>query len=414
MLLKKTIFSLKFTALILFVLLFLLLLNVLLPQERVLGKEKLKEISEKNKFYYFIFNKLNLKDIPSSPIFLFFLFLFYFQLIFFIFKYIKTTLNKIKIREPHYVFWKRFKIVNLKKSFYEDLKKRGFKYFKLKDGGDYFVENELSPLGFMLFHISFFFFLTGGIFISYTRGVSIANLALGQTINLEDPLWVEKIKKPIFEEKKDIMISLNEVYCNWDSKEGLPLKFKSHLTIIDKGKKISDYFEINKPLKYKNLNFYPNYSEDAYIIEIEDPQGYIIEKPILFSKCKRGKEIKFNLTGGFEGKFLCDKGERILIFKGNFKEELNLKENEAIFLENYKIKFLSKVPWVEIKIVEERGGIILILGFILGSLGIILRFLFPKREIVIKEMEIFIKADYFPENFLNFLQKFLEVQNGKN
>lgn len=411
--LKKTFFSLKFTALILFIILFLLLLNVLIPQERVLGEKYLEELSKKNKFYDFIFNKLNFKDIPSSPFFLFSLFLFYLQLVFFIFKYIKRTLNRIKIKDPDYNFWRRYKILSLKEDFKENLKERGFKHFKLKEGEDYFVENELSPLGFMLFHISFLFLLTGGLVLNYTRGVSIATVALGQTINLNDSQWVKKIKRPLIEKRQELAISLNEVFCSFDKKLSLPLEFKANLTIFEKGKKISRYFEINKPLKYKNLNFYPHFYENAYIIEIEDPEGYIIEKPILFSKCRRKEVVNFSLKEGFGGRFLCEEKEKILIHRGDLKGEMVLKEGETLFLGDYKIKFISNLPWIEIKIVEERGGGILIFGFILGISGILLRFIFPKREVVLKDKEIFIKADYFPENFLNFLNNFIEVENGK-
>ncbi|MEJ5165479.1 MAG: cytochrome c biogenesis protein ResB [Thermoanaerobaculia bacterium] len=412
--LKKTFFSLKFTAIILFIILFFLLLNVLIPQERILGKIYLEEISKKNKFYDFIFNKLNFKDIPSSPFFLFSLFLFYLQLIFFIFRYIKRTIERIKIKEPEYKFWRKYKFLYLKGNFKENLEKKGFKYFKLKEGEDYFIENELSPLGFMLFHISFFLLLTGGIVLNYTRGVSIATVALGQTINLNDSQWVKKIKKPLIEKKRDVEITLNEVFCRFDDKKNLALEFRANMTVFEKDRKISRDFEINKPLKYRDLYFYPNYYENAYIIEIEDPEGYIIEKPILFSKCRRKEVVGFSLKGGFEGRFLCEGKEKILIHRGDLKGELILKEGETLFLGNYKIKFISNLPWIEIKIVEERGGGILIFGFLLGIAGILLRFIFPRREVVLKDNEIFIKSDYFPESFLNFLKNFIEVENGKN
>lgn len=385
-----------------------------MPQERVLGKVYIEEISKKNKFYDFIFNKLNFKNIPSSPLFLFSLFLFYLQLIFFIFKYIKRTIERIKIKEPDYKFWRKYKFSSLRENFKENLEKKGFKHFKLKEGEDYFIENELSPLGFMLFHISFFFLLTGGIVLNYTRGVSVATVALGQTINLNDSRWVKRIKLPLIESKRDLAISLNEVFFSFDNKLGLPLDFKANLTIIEKGKRISRYFEINKPLKYKNLSFYPHFYENAYIIEIEDPEGYIIEKPILFSKCRRSEVVNFSLKEGFWGSFLCEEEEKILINREDLKGELVLKEGETLFLGDYKIKFISNLPWVEIKIVEEKGGGILIFGFLLGILGILLRFFFPRREMVLKNNEIFIKADYFPENFLNFLKNFIEVENGKD
>lgn len=391
----------------------MLLLNVLIPQERILGKIYLEELSRKNKFYDFIFNKLNFKDIPSSPFFLFSLFLFYLQLIFFIFKYIKRTIERIKIKEPDYKFWRKYKFLFLKENFKENLEKKGFKHFKLKEGEDYFIENELSPLGFMLFHISFFFLLTGGIILNYTRGISMASLALGQTININDSQWVKKIKKPFLERKREIAISLNEVICTLDKNRNLPLEFKANMTIFEKDKKISRYFEINRPLKYRDLNFYPHFYEDAYVIEIEDSDGYILEKAILFSRCGRKEEVSFNLKENFKGKFLCEGEEKILIFRGDLKGEMVLKKGEVLLLGGYKIKFVSSLPWVEIKIVEERGGGVLIFGFLLGIAGILLRFLFPRREIVLKNNEIFIKSDYFPENFLNFLKNFIEVENGK-
>jgi len=407
----KNFYSLKFTALLIFLLIFFLFLNVLLPQERIVGKEKIKEIVKKNLFLKFLFYDLNLKDIPSSPLFLATLFLFYLQLIVFIFRYFKLTLKRIKIKEPNFENWKFLKLKADMEAVRDFLKEKGWKEFKLKENNFYFVINELSPLGFLFFHISFLFYFLSGFLFYYTRSEIEFFLALNQTISLEDERWVSfKKKSRIREDLKGIKIYLNDL--NFKLYKDQPLLFKTKIILWHNNKKIEGASEINKPFKYRDLKIYPIFKDDAYLIQIEDLKGFILEKSIIFSNCSRYINNSYEILGKIKGTIECKEAPYLNLSYFEKKEIVQLKEGIKINLGDLKVKILKKIPWIKFRAINEVGSNILIFGFILSFLGLFFRFLFPKMEIVITKSLIYYKADYFPSSLKEKILKFCEVEDG--
>jgi len=407
----KNFYSLKFTALLIFLLIFFLFLNVLLPQERIVGKEKIKEIVKKNLFLKFLFYDLNLKDIPSSPLFLATLFLFYLQLIVFILRYFKLTLKRIKIKEPNFENWKFLKLKADMEAVRDFLKEKGWKEFKLKENNFYFVINELSPLGFLFFHISFLFYFLSGFLFYYTRSEIEFFLALNQTISLEDERWVSFKKKPrIREDLKGIKIYLNDL--NFKLYKDQPLLFKTKIILWHNNKKIEGASEINKPFKYRDLKIYPIFKDDAYLIQIEDLKGFILEKSIIFSNCSRYINNSYEILGKIKGTIECKEAPYLNLSYFEKKEVVQLKEGIKINLGDLKVEILKKIPWVKFRAINEVGSNILIFGFILSFLGLFFRFLFPKMEIVITKSLIYYKADYFPSSLKEKILKFCEVEDG--
>ncbi len=408
---KKIFFSLKFSAILIFLLVFFLFLNVFLPQERVLGKEKIKEIVGENSFLKFFFYKLNFKDITSSPLFFLILLLFYLQLIFFIFRYFKLTLKRIKIKEPNFKNWKSLKIKGEIEEIKNFLKEKSWKEFQIKENKLYYVINELSPLGFLFFHFSFLLYLLSGFLLYYTRSEKEFFLALNQTVSLEDESWVLQKRKPkIKESLKNLKVYLKNVNLNLYKEE--PLLFKTEIVLWHNNKMINGNAEINKPFKYKTLKVYPVFQDDAFLIQVEDKEGYIIEKPIIFSNCSKKIGSAYRILDKIEGEIGCEKVPYLNLSYNGKKEKLQMIEGREINFGDIRVKIIKKVPWVKFRAINESGSFPLFLGFILSILGLIFRFLFPNREIVISNSLIYYKADYFPSSLKELIEKFCEVKNG--
>ncbi len=398
---KKIIYSLRFNVLIFSLIIIFLLLNVFLPQERTIGTLKMKEISSKNKFYGFFFDILGFKDVPKSYPFLILIFLFYLQLLFFIFKFSSKVLNKIKVKRPNYENWESLKLKE-KDLFFERLKKAGFKEFNLKEG-KYFVLNEYSPLGFILFHISFLFLLTGGILLYYTREEIYLTIAKDQGVFLRDRGFSKIKRSPLFfKNEENFLIFLEDLEYIYEGRDLKDLNLK--LKIKDGSSHFEGICKINYPLNYKSYKFYPLYKDDAFLIEIQNKEGYLMEKGIIFSNCFEKENAFYKFDVGIDAEILCQEEIKIK-FKYNGSEDfLPLKENFKISLNDFEIFIKGKIDWIKFMVVKELGGFMLIIGFLLGILGIAFRFLFPKKEIFLIEDNAYFKSDYFNLSFKNYLE----------
>lgn len=393
---------------LLFFILIFLILNVILPQERVLGKDVLKKITEKNKIYAFFLEKLNFKDIPTNKLFLFLIFLFYLQLILFIIRYFSLTLKRYKNKNPSFENWSNLKIEKGIEGILLFLKKEGYKEYKKKDSL-YFALNEISPFGFLFFHFSFLFFLLGAILLNITRYEAEAFLGLEQEISLKDKNWVY-IKRMPKGKVENINIFLSEVDIK--TEKGQPIFFEIFLILKENKFEFKGKSKVNKPLKYKRFSFYPLYKDDAFIIQIQEKDGFIVENSAVFSQCGRNKNTSFVLKKEINGEIICNDEPYLFFPMENLK--IPLIQGNKFNLKNYNFKIIGKIPWVKIKIVKEKGGFFIILGFIFSILGLSFRFLFPLRQIVIRKDTLYFKADYFPLSFREKIKNIFEVQNGNN
>ncbi len=303
-------------------------------------------------------------------------------------------------------------------------------YFRnVSDASGYIaVKNRLSPIGFLLFHLSFFLCLIGGLTMMYTRFSGYLPLTEGQSfdgdiqqfriINKEPRifkrlgslnLYVEKVQ-PFYEREipTELVVSLQARYRDRTSREVLRINEPMHtgpMSILVQsigvsplfimrspaGKEIDaafvslnvlggeeDMFQFDTDRRFSfNVKFFPDYvKEDGYettrSIEMKNPAMRLVV----------GKENEIIYTG-------------------------TIRQGERADLENYTISFEDIRYWTEFLVVREYGKAPLITGFIFASIGLIMRLVFYQKRLRLSvehekgRTSLFIdgKSEYFPHSF---------------
>lgn len=183
--------SARTTILLLCLLALLLLLNVALPQENVVGSERFAEMTVGRPVAHFVLVTLGLGRMSVSPVFLTVLALFLLNLVAVLVARIGPTWRRVALKtrsDKGLQAWARLEEARTVPrpaawSVGEAARTlRGFGYQVRRPGERtlWAVKHRTSAIGFMLFHISFLFICAGGISIYYTRFAGSAFLSEGQ------------------------------------------------------------------------------------------------------------------------------------------------------------------------------------------------------------------------------------------
>lgn len=387
--LKKILFSFKATAILISLLIFVLFLRVILPQENIISKEEIEKIEKSSLLFKFIFTTLGLKNITTSFIFFSILFLFYLNLLYLVIKFVKVSIMRVKNVPKKWSDWENFE---LKKDSKERLMKYGFSFKEIGLGAIWGVRNRYSPIGFMLFHLSLFLFLTGGILIFLTRWSGevylLRNYPFMFDIDEVNVTRKGKIPPPNYK----FFVVLNEVEAK---KEGeYPIKLKTSLNFSMAGNGIEKISEINKPAKFLGFSFLPITKDSGFILTLLK-EGKEKEKIFILSKMSSKKiervDFKKNFTVVIDG----EKGQMKVIQEGQ-EFCCQLKKGERIRIKESDLIISGIEDWVLFLVVFERGASFLIIGFILSITGLSIRFIFPRQDIIIEGDRIYFKGEYFP------------------
>ncbi len=276
---------------------------------------------------------------------------------------------------------------------------RGRRYTVLGDAsGFYAVKNRLSPIAFVLFHVSFYLILLGGLISVYTEFIGYVDLAQGESFHGELSRYnaSPSVKMPAFGSPPSVSITVNSIIPQ--VVHNTPTSIS--VMLLD-GQGLAHEVGINTPYSTGPTSFVFKHLGMAPHFVLKDATGRVIENTLVKLDVLTRKPDKFNLAGytftaTFYPDYVQDNGKRatrsmefnnptfyISVEKEGKKiaDGLVPKSGVLEFAGN-RLEMQELRYWVRFYVIAQRGLPILYLGFAVACIAIIWRMIFFKREIL--------------------------------
>jgi hypothetical protein len=423
--------SARVTVTLLCVLALLLLLNVVLPQAAVLGEETVASMVENRPLARLLLVDLGLSRMPTSPVFLAVLVLFFVNLGAVMVSRVGPTLRRTAIRprsEKGLAAWAR-----LEESLSAPLPAgwdaadsarilRGFGYRVQRPGGHslFGVKHRLAPVGFLLFHLSFFLLCAGGLLVYYTRFVGSAALTEGQEFAGAYGL-IERM--PPLGVIPDLRFALDRVEPRFE--RGEPVHLGVTFRARRAGSTVPLESRINHPARWGGSIVMVTGAGLSPVLWLQDRRGFTVDRVVAPIRGRGAEPTEIPLADGdwiarvfplAAGQEFPERGDlattalRVVLTQRSevlFDGELRVGatadagERGRLVLEDLRY-------WANIRVVSERGGSLLILGFSIGVAGLVWRLLWHRREVAVTwdptTLRLVGRAEYFSGGFRRQLE----------
>lgn len=276
---------------------------------------------------------------------------------------------------------------------------RKSRYTVLGDGtGFYGVKNRLAPMAFMIFHLSFYLILLGGLISVYTEFIGYVDLAEGESFQgeLERYNTKPRLKLPVIGTPPEVSINIQSIVPQVVRNTPTSVSVK----LADAGGQ-SHEVGINTPYKTDNSSFVFNHLGMAPLFVLKDPVGTEIGGSYFKLNVLKGKQDKFRLgyfvfTALFYPDYVFEQGQHstrtqefnnptfVLTVErdGERIAEGAVPKDGVMEFGGYRLEMREMPFWVRFYVIKQRGLAIVYVGFALATIGVIWRLLFYRREIV--------------------------------
>jgi len=264
--------------------------------------------------------------------------------------------------------------------------------------GFYGVKNRLAPIAFMLFHLSFFLILLGGLISVYTEFIGYIDLVQGESFQGINSRYNEspQPKMPEIGTLPDATFTVKSIvpHVVQNTPTGIDVQ------LID-GLGQTHNVDINRPYNTENSSFVFKHLGVAPLFVLKDSsdidiQEAFVKLDVLQMRPDRFAMGKFTFTATFYPDYVLEGGKRASrsmefnnpVFFISVDQE-GKKIGEGLVPKNGALEFagnhleMRDMPfWVRFYVVKQRGLPILYAGFALATFGVIWRLLFYRREII--------------------------------
>jgi len=307
--------------------------------------------------------------------------------------------------------------------------------------GFYGVKNRLSPIASLLFHLSFFLILLGGLVTIYTTFIGYLDLAQGESFQGELGRYNAR---PI-----PLLPKVGTIpKASFTVKSIVPHVVKNTPTGIDvelvDGAGRAHTAGINIPYIVDNTSFVFKHLGVAPLFVVKDPSGKEIDGAYSKLDVMLGRQDSFSLAGFvFRANFYPDytleggvASTRTQEFKnpvfaieverdGKKIAKGTVPKNGAMTFAGYRLEMKEMPFWVRFYVIKERGISILYTGFAIASLALIWKLLLYRREMVgaIREeggrrlLVVACRAEYYKslaeDEFIKLFNKFTNNSTGE-
>lgn len=295
------------------------------------------------------------------------------------------------------------------------------------------VKNRYSPFGFLLFHVSFLLCLVGGLFVMYTRFSGELVLTEGQQFNADLKQFHKITRDPkIFKALPPVGIQVNRVLPKYEKD---PVTGKDIGTDLDIQLKIKywdsvndEVAKINEPIKRGPLVVLAHDIGVSPLLVLRAPGGKVIDGGFISLKVLKEQEDSFQFDGlpytffvrfypdhvvkdgvdASRSQYLRNPVIRIRVQKG--KEDVYegaLRIGQAASFDSDTLYFEDIRYWVNFKMIREYGNTPLFAGYLCGAIGLIMRLVFYQKSLRIvledrgQEQRIWIegRSEYYQHSF---------------
>lgn len=402
----KHLTSVRTALVLLCVLAFLLFLNVVIPQAAVMGDARYREMLRDSSEARFFLETLALGRIAVSPIFLITLGLFFVNLTAVLAARIGPTWRRVRMRQrseaglqawartadattaPLPEGWALGTVVRTLMGF-------GYKVKRAGEATVWGVRYRTAPLGFLLFHVSFFLLFAGGALLYYTRFVGSATLAEGQTFTGD---YLSVARQPPFGGAPELNFRLDEVETRYEA--GQPVHLGASFRFRSGGGWIDKPARINYPAVWGNAQVLVRRAGLSPTLWLQDADGFTLDR-VVVAAALRGSQptvvpladeslhvLIFPLKAGTdvpdrEGLATTPLRIEVLTPEGETLYAGNLRSGQAADWQGGRLVIEEMRYWLGFQVIAERGGGLLIAGFVLAVIGLVWRMLWYRRQVAV-------------------------------
>jgi hypothetical protein len=418
--------SARTTVVLLCLLSVLLLLNVALPQAASLGEEEFEAlVAASGPWARFLLVDSRLGRMPTSPVFLSVLGLFFLNLLLVLVARIGPTFRRIGLRprsEKGLDAWARLE-ENLEGTPGPDWGPshvartlRGYGYQARKAGERTFwgVKHRTAPLGFLLFHLSFFLICGGGVLLYYTRFVGFVVLSEGQSFQ---GAYTSIDRVPPLGGPPELQFTLEQADPRFE--RGDPVHLGASFRFAQAGSSVERRARVNHPAEWGTVRLLVNEAGLAPVLWLQDPGGFTLDRVVVPARTRGGAPTDVALgdgellvyvhplTAGQEFPARSELGDTPVRLTVTEQSRIlfngTLRPGEAATLEDDRLVLEELRYWVGVRIISERGAGLLVAGFTLGLIGLIWRLVLYRREVALtwdeRSFHLVGRSEYFSHRF---------------
>ena len=264
--------------------------------------------------------------------------------------------------------------------------------------GFYGVRNRLAPIAFMLFHLSFFLVLLGGLISVYTEFIGYIDLAQGESFQGElshyNTLPIPKMPAIGSIPRVAFKVESVEPHVVHNTVTGINIR------LVDAGG-VSHDVGINTPYNTDNSSFVFKHLGVAPLFVLKDTAGNEVQGAYFKLDVVKGRQDTFRLGDFiFTADFFPDYelkdnahtsksmefGNPVFVITvakdGRKFAEAAVPRNGAMDFAGYRLEMRDMPFWVRFYVIKQRGLAILYAGFALATIGVIWRLIFYRREVI--------------------------------
>lgn len=258
------------------------------------------------------------------------------------------------------------------------------------------VKNRLSPAATLLFHLSFFLILLGGMISVYTRFAGDVNLAEGEAFSGELARYNAEPRLPKIGGPPQVRILVEKVEPAIEQRTPLGLK----VTLRD-GRGERHVTEINRPYKTGDTSFVIKNLGVAPLFILRNGKGAELDGAYVKLNVLKGKEDTFAMGGlQFAVHFFPDYSDGNGVDDSRTDEMKNpafrlhiqqdrtflarplLRPGETIRFGDYELELREMPLWVRFYVIKEHGLWVIYSGFAVAIIALVWRLMFYRREII--------------------------------
>jgi hypothetical protein len=450
----------RVTVLIIAVLLVLFLAGLIIPQKELFtSPAQFDEWNAAHPVLSGVINVLKLNEIYVAPITIVFLALFFLNLVAVLVQRIPYTLRRAYLidRETatagiekgraaaaaHTIIMdgvSRESVVAVVERVVSFFRKRFWSVMTSGDGRSVLaVRNRYSPLGFLLFHVSFLLCLAGGLLVMYTRFAGTLLLTEGESFHADITQFKIIDTPKMFPALPDLGITLLGVAPRYESGTSTDLNVTMRIQYF----KESDVAiaRINEPVRRGALSILPQMVGISPLCLLKQPGsdmaagGYFAlnvlkdrEDSFQFPDHAATVFVKFFPDYADEGGIPTSRSQEInnpvfhvrVQAENKILSEGFLKPGERLLFDGRELSFGDIRYWVEFLVVREYGTLPLAAGFLVGAAGLIMRLVFHQKTVRVHVEErgsatlLFVSGtgEYYPQAFKDELARLVAELEG--
>lgn len=403
----KYLSSLRFTILLICLLGLIFAVGLWIPQQRLL-KTIYLEWQKNSPGLVALLDTLGLTTIYTSPITLTLWLLFFLNLSLVLWQRLPVIRNRITLAAPKdgdpltaggYSFRKSYPLPAEVDSDTVIARLRGKRYTVLGTAsGFYGVKNRLAPVAFLLFHLSFFLILLGGIISVYTEFVGYLDLTQGETFQGELKRYNEtpSPKMPAIGAPPAASFTVKSIVprVTHNTPTGISV-------LLEDRSGNTHEVDINRPYTTEHASFVFKHLGVSPLFVLKDATGRetggaYIRLDVLQMKPDRFILGPFTYTATFYPDYVLEGGKRatrsmefnnplfFIVVEQDGKKiaEGLVPKNGSLDFAGYRLELRDMPFWVRFYVVKQRGLSILYTGFAIATIGVIWRLLFYRRELI--------------------------------